>query len=59
MNDPIEQAQLRDAFRQGISIVRLEGWEPQADFYALQERVVAGELTFDEAVKIVLSKPYP
>lgn len=59
MNDSIEQARLREAFRQGISIVRLEGWEPQADFYALQERVIAGELTFDEAVKIVLTQPIP
>lgn len=57
MNDPAEQARLREAFRQGISIVKLEGWEPQADFYALQERVIRGELTIDEAVKIVLSEP--
>lgn len=54
---PFEQARLREAFRQGIDIVRLEGWEPQADFYIVQERVIAGELTIDEAVKIVLSEP--
>jgi len=59
MNDPIEQARLREAFRQGIGIVRLEGWEPQADFYTLQERVVTGELTIDDAVKIVLTQPLP
>lgn len=59
MNDPIEQARLREAFRQGVGIVRLEGWEPEADFYALQERMIVGELTVDEAVKIVLTEPLP
>ena len=59
MNDPIKQAQLREAFRQAIGIVRLEGWEPKADFYALQERVITGELTVDEAVKIILTQPFP
>jgi hypothetical protein len=57
MNNPLEQARLREAFRQCIDIVSLEGREPQADFYAVQERVIAGELTIDEAVKIVLSEP--
>jgi hypothetical protein len=59
MNDSIEQARRREAFRQGIGIVRLAGWEPKADFYVLQERVIAGELTIDEAVKIVLTQPLP
>lgn len=59
MNNPTEQARQREAFRESISIVRLEGWEPKADFYALQERVIRGELTIDEAVKIIISAPYP
>lgn len=54
-----KQDQLRQAFKEAISIVKLEGWEPSADFYALGERVICGELTVDEAVKIVLSQPYP
>jgi hypothetical protein len=59
MNDPVEQVRRREAFRQAVAIVRLEGWEPKADFYAVQERVITGELTVDEAVKIILTQPLP
>jgi hypothetical protein len=59
MNDTVEQERLRDAFRQGNGIVKLSGWEPKPADFALQERVIRGELTVDEAVKVVLSEPYP
>jgi hypothetical protein len=36
--------------------VALEGWKPTPDDLALQERVILGELTFDEAVQICIAQ---
>lgn len=46
-----EQAQRkREAYRQANAIVGLEGWEPSREALAIQEKVIRGELTHDEAV---------
>lgn len=45
------QDKLRKAYKQANSIVALEGWEPSEDALAIQERVIRGELTHDEAVQ--------
>lgn len=42
--------QQREAFRQANAIVSLEGWQPSPEALAIQERVICGELTHDEAV---------
>lgn len=42
---------LRKAYKDANAIVGLEGWEPTPDVLAIQERVVMGELTHDEAVQ--------
>lgn len=39
------------AYRDANAIVALEGWEPTVDALAIQERVIKGELTHDEAVR--------
>lgn len=44
----------RKAFTAANGIVKLEGWEPSPADLALQERVIRGELTFDEAVREVI-----
>lgn len=45
------QEQLRQAYRSANAIVGLEGWIPTPDALAIQERVIRGELTHDEAVR--------
>ncbi len=45
-----KQEQLRRAYRSANAIVALEGWVPTPDALAIQERVICGELTNDEAV---------
>jgi hypothetical protein len=50
------QEQLRQAFRSANAIVALEGWKPKPADLALQERVILGELTFDEAVQICIAE---
>ncbi len=45
------QDKLRKAYKHANSIVALEGWEPSDDALAIQERVIRGELTHDEAVQ--------
>lgn len=51
-----KQEQIRRAFKSANSIVALEGWEPKPADLALQERVILGELTFDEAVQICIAE---
>ena len=49
---------LRDAFQSANAMNRLEGYEATDTDIELQERVISGELTFDEAVQeIVGVKP--
>lgn len=47
-----EQEQRREAFRQANAIVGLEGWQPSPSVLAVQERVIQGELTHDQAVAV-------
>jgi hypothetical protein len=46
-----KQEQRRQAYRSANAIVGLEGWVPTPDALAIQERVIRGELTHDEAVQ--------
>jgi hypothetical protein len=43
---------LRKAYKDANAIVALEGWEPSPGALAIQELVIKGELTHDEAVQI-------
>lgn len=45
-----EQEQRREAYRQANAIVGLAGWQPSPGALAIQERVIRGELTHDQAV---------
>jgi hypothetical protein len=45
------EGKLRKAYRDANAIVALEGWEPTPGALAIQERVIKGELTHDEAVR--------
>jgi hypothetical protein len=44
------QDQARATYRSANAIVALAGWVPTADALAIQERVILGELTNNEAV---------
>ena len=44
------EEKLRKAYKSANAIVALEGWEPTPDALAIQERVIKGELTCDQAV---------
>ena len=41
----------REAYKNANAIVALAGWEPTPDALAIQERVIRGELTSNEAVQ--------
>jgi hypothetical protein len=45
-----QEQRKREAYRQANAIVGLEGWEPSCEALAIQEKVIRGELTHDEAV---------
>lgn len=45
------EEKLRRAYKDANAIVALEGWEPTPGASAIQERVIKGELTHDEAVQ--------
>lgn len=45
-----ERERLEKAFREAEASMRLEGFTFSADFHALKERVLAGEIDFDQAV---------
>jgi hypothetical protein len=57
-NDDMEQSSERQlmelAFRSANAIVDLAELSSCVDLKALQERVIRGELTFDEAVQLVI-----
>lgn len=40
----------REAYRQANAIVGLAGWKPSREALVIQEKVIQGELTHDEAV---------
>lgn len=48
--DDTKQADLRGHFEQANASLALEGLSLDADQLAVQERVIAGELTYDRAV---------
>jgi len=45
-----EQERRRQALRDALAQVRLEGMEPDPAFFAYGERYVHGEITLDEAI---------
>lgn len=45
------------AFRSANAIVDLAELSSSVDLKALQERVIRGELTFDEAVQLIIDEP--
>lgn len=45
------EEKLRKAYKDANAIVALAGWKPTPGALAIQERVIKGELTHDEAVK--------
>jgi|GEM_PF-2878517 len=45
------EEKLRKAYKDANAIVALEGWEPTPGALAIQERVIKGGLTHDEAVQ--------
>lgn len=50
-----ERRHLELAFESSIAIVKLAGQEDSEDLTDLRERIMEGELTFDEAVRIALT----
>lgn len=51
-----ERRHLELAFESSTAIVMLEGLESNEESRELQQRIVAGELDFDEAVQVVLQR---
>jgi hypothetical protein len=51
-----EHEQRREAFRQANAIVGLAGWQPSLSALAVQERVIRGELTHDQAVALHIAQ---
>lgn len=51
-----EQRHLELAFESSEAIVRLEGLNDSEESKELQQRIIAGELSFEEAVQIVLRR---
>jgi hypothetical protein len=46
----------RRAFERADAIMALEGLEKPADVAALQEAVIAGRMTFDQAVQVAIDQ---
>lgn len=53
------QTEIRKAFEKADAILRLEGFEPTNTGKSLQEAVVRGQMTFDEAVQAAIGKFTP
>lgn len=49
-----DRRHLEIAFESANAIVKLAGLQGSEDITGLRERIIEGELTFDEAVQIVL-----
>jgi hypothetical protein len=49
-----DEERLREAYKSANAINRLEGYEATDADLARQERVIRGELTFDEAVQEII-----
>ncbi|KFC76193.1 hypothetical protein [Massilia sp. LC238] len=50
-----ERRHLELAFDSSYGIVKLSGLEGGEELAGLREQIIAGELSFDEAVRVVLS----
>lgn len=51
----IKRRHLEIAFESSSAIVKLAGLQEAEELTGLQKRIIEGELTFDEAVQIVLT----
>ena len=51
-----DPAAIAAAFERADAIVALEGFVPDDNYRAIQRRVIAGELTSDEAVQLVIAQ---
>lgn len=51
-----ERRHLELAFESSCAIVKLAGLQDHEEFAGLRKRIIEGELTFDEAVQIVLAR---
>jgi len=53
MNNPKRQAELRKAFRVADAISRLEGYDPDVFEEKQKDRIVRGEISIQEFIKIM------
>lgn len=53
-NSTDEQSKIREQFQQADAISRLEGYEPDAFEQQQKERIVTGDISTDEFVKIIV-----
>ena len=51
-----DPAAIAAAFERADAIVALEGFVPDDNYRAIQRRVIAGELTSDESVQLVIAQ---
>ena len=51
-----DPAAVAAAFERADAIVALEGFVPEEKYRAIQRRVIAGELTSDQAVQLVIAQ---
>ena len=51
-----DPAAIAAAFERADAIVALEGFVPDDNYRAIQRRVIAGELTSDQAVQLVIAQ---
>ena len=51
-----DPAAIAAAFQRADAIVALEGFVPDDGYKAIQRRVIAGELTSDQAVQLVIAQ---
>ncbi|KVC45405.1 hypothetical protein WS58_14035 [Burkholderia pseudomultivorans] len=55
LNDAGRQGELRELFRRADAISRLEGYEPSEFEAELKERLVVGEIDFDEFLRLMIA----
>ena len=51
-----DPAAVAAAFERAGAIVALEGFVPDGDYRAIQRRVIAGELTPDQALQLIVAQ---
>jgi hypothetical protein len=52
---PDEKAKLEHGFAEAEASVRLEGLMPTENFFAVKERILAGEITFEQGHEEILA----